>query len=51
MEAGIEVAGKEIKKGCRIIAIGEMGIEHFAASAILSVLRVIKLLLTGVGTG
>jgi nicotinate-nucleotide--dimethylbenzimidazole phosphoribosyltransferase len=53
VEAGIEVAGKEIKKGCRIIAIGEMGIGNTsAASAILSVLTGYKVeRVTGVGTG
>lgn len=53
IEAGIEVAGKEIEKGARVIATGEMGIGNTSvSSAILSVLSGIKVdKVVGRGTG
>lgn len=53
IEAGIEVAQKEIEKGTRVIAIGEMGIGNTSASsAILSVLSGLKVeKVVGRGTG
>ena len=53
VEAGIDVAKKEIDKGSRIIAVGEMGIGNTSASsAILSVLTGYKVeKVIGAGTG
>lgn len=51
--AGIEVAEKEIEKGARIIAVGEMGIGNTSvSSAILSVMSGLKVeKVVGQGTG